>query len=387
MGPLSGIKVVELVGLGPGPFCGMLLSDLGADVISVERPGLTDRDDAICMRGRRSIGLNLKHPQSVELLLDLCETADVVYEGFRPGVAERLGVGPEHCMARNPALIYGRMTGWGQDGPLANSAGHDINYISLSGALHSIGRQDDIPVPPLNLVGDYGGGGMVLALGILSALVERDRSGAGQVIDASMVEGSALLMSVFYGLRDQGLHSDQRGSNQLDSGAPYYDVYETATEAGEQRQFISIGPLEPQFYGSLVEKLELEPAEFFPQEERAAWPSRKKTLTRVFKSKSRDQWQRILEGTDTCFAPVLSMKEAAGHPQNRHRSSFVDVQGVVQPAPAPKFSRTQPVVPRAARKVGEDSRDIMGELGYSAEQVRALEAAGAVSSAEAGLTD
>lgn len=379
MGPLEGIKVVELAGLGPGPFCGMLLADMGADVISVERPGVTDRDDAVCMRGRRSIGLNLKQSESVELLLDLVAKADVLYEGFRPGVAERLGIGPQQCMARNPGLVYGRMTGWGQDGPLAHTAGHDINYISLSGALHAVGRKNEAPVPPLNLVGDYGGGGMVLAFGILSALVERNHSGEGQIVDASMLEGSSLLMSVFHGLSAKGLHSNQRGSNELDTGAPYYDVYETSAEPGEERRFISIGPLEPQFYASLVARLELDPADFFPQADRTAWPKRKEILTSLFKTRTRDEWQHILEGTDVCFAPVLSIQEAIQHPQNIHRASFVEIEGVMQPAPTPKFSRTQPAVPTAARTIGYDSRQIMQELGYSKEKVMSLESSGAVS--------
>jgi alpha-methylacyl-CoA racemase len=356
----------------------MLLSDMGAEVISVERPGVTDRDDAVCMRGRRSIALNLKRPESVAVLLDLCETADVVFEGFRPGVAERLGIGPEDCMGRNPGLIYGRMTGWGQDGPLANTAGHDINYISLSGALHAIGRKNEVPLPPLNLVGDYGGGGMVLAFGILSALVERNRSGKGQIIDASMVEGSALLMSVFYGLQAKGLHSENRGSNLLDSGAPFYEVYETRTDAGQERQFISIGPLEPQFYQLLLETIGADPDEFQPQHDQAAWPQRKQILRSIFRSKTRYEWRQILEGTDACFAPVLSMPEAADHPQNISRSSFVKVDGVIQPAPAPKFSRTQPNTPRGARDIGQDGQQILYELGYSPEKVGSLKSSGAV---------
>lgn len=378
MGPLQGIKVIELVGLGPGPFCGMLLSDMGADVISVERPGTADRDDTVCMRGRRSIALNLKLPESVDVLLDLCETADVLFEGFRPGVAERLGVGPQECMARNPELIYGRMTGWGQDGPLANTAGHDINYISLSGALHAIGRENEIPLPPLNLVGDYGGGGMVLAFGILSALVERNLSGKGQVIDASMVEGSALLMSVFFGMQARGLHNEMRGSNLLDSGAPFYEVYETRTDPHQQRQFISIGPLEPQFYQLLIEAIGADRDTFLPQHDRSVWPERKRILTSIFKSKTRIEWQQVLEGTDTCFAPVLSMAEAANHPQNISRSSFVNVDGVIQPAPAPKFSRTAPETPRGARDPGQDSQQILHELGYSPEKVGSLKSSGAV---------
>lgn len=379
MGPLKGIEIIELVSLGPGPFCGMLLSDMGAEVISVERPGVSDREDVVCMRGRKSIALDLKQPEGVEVVLDLCATADVLFEGFRPGVATRLGVGSEACMARNPALIYGRMTGWGQSGPLANAAGHDINYIALSGALHSIGRENEIPVPPLNLVGDYGGGGMVLALGILSALIERNQSGQGQVVDASMVEGSALLMSVFYGLRANGLHSDQRGTNVLDSGAPFYEVYATRAESGQAPQFISIGPLEPQFYQLLVDKLAVKTEDFFPQQKRSAWPKRKKILESVFKSKTRSEWQQILEGTDVCFAPVLSMEEAVQHPQNIASSSFVNVGEVAQPAPTPKFSRTKPDIPSAAKKSGADTDQILQDLGYPLERVLSLRASGAVS--------
>lgn len=378
MGPLQGITVIELAGLGPGPFCGMLLSDMGADVISVERPGVADRDDVVCMRGRRSITLDLKQPQAVAVLLDLCETADVLFEGFRPGVAERLGIGPDVCMARNPALIYGRMTGWGQDGPLANSAGHDINYIALSGALHAIGRNNESPLPPLNLVGDYGGGGMVLAFGILSALLERYQSGKGQIIDASMVEGSALLMSVFYGLHAQGRHSEHRGTNLLDSGAPFYDVYETKPEPGKTREFISIGSLEPQFYKTLIDAIGADRNDFFPQQNTHAWPDRKSTLAKLFMRRTREQWCQILEGTDACFAPVLSMAEAVTHPQNVARNSFVEVDGIVQPAPTPKFSRTQPDTPGAAKTNGEDSRKILQELDYSTEKIALLGSSGAV---------
>ncbi|TXS89517.1 CoA transferase [Parahaliea maris] len=378
MGPLEGFRIIELTGIGPGPFCGMLLSDLGAEIISIERPGGGSRDDAVCMRNRRSVCVDLKQPEGVELVLDLCESADAIYEGFRPGVAERLGLGPEVCRQRNPGLVYGRITGWGQTGPLAQAAGHDINYISLSGALHAIGRAGERPLPPLNLAGDYGGGGLFLALGILSALLEKSRSGQGQVVDASMVEGSAALMAVFYGLHAQGLHSTERGTNLLDTGAPFYEVYETLTESGQAPQYVSVGPLEPQFYAMLVKAVGGEQTDFYPQHATDAWPRRKEQLAAIFGQKSRDEWCELLEGTDACFAPILSLTEAPGHPHNQARGSFVTVDGVTQPAPAPKFSRSQPATPSAAVPQGHDTEAVLAEMGYTAEKLAALRSSGAV---------
>lgn len=374
-GPLSGIRVIELAGIGPGPFCAMMLADMGADVISVERPGMDSaeaRGDTVCWRGRRSVVVDIKQADGVKIVLDLCREADVLLEGFRPGVTERLGLGPEACHAVNERLVYARMTGWGQHGPLAQAAGHDINYISLSGALHSIGRYGERPVPPLNLVGDYGGGGMLLAFGIASALVERGRSGKGQVIDAAMTEGSALLMSVFYGMQSRGLCGTQPGENFLGGSAPYYDVYETKTADGEPRQYVSIGPLEPQFYQQLAELAELPEDEFFPQEDIRQWPQRKQQLREIFRSKSRDEWCEIFAGSDACFAPVLSMVEAPEHPHNQARGSFVEIDGLVQPGPAPRFSRSQTDTPSAARRPGADTRQLLAELGYSSETIERL---------------
>jgi len=380
-GPLAGITVVELAGIGPGPFCAMLLADMGADVISVERPGSsldTKKADIVCWRGRQSIVVDIKQAEGVEVVLDLVRDADVLMEGFRPGVVERLGLGPDVCQALNPGLVYGRMTGWGQDGPLARAAGHDINYISLSGALHGIGRAGDVPVPPLNLVGDYGGGGMLLAFGIVSALVDKNRSGKGQVIDASMVEGSALLSSVFFGMRAQGLCGLQPGENVLGTAAPYYEVYETRTGPGEERQYVSIGPLEPQFYRLLVSLAELPEDDFHPQHDKVAWPRRKEKLRELFLSKTRDEWCDVFAGTDACFAPVLSIDEAPDHPHNRARGSFVEIDGVAQPAPSPNFSRTQPSEPHAARLPGQDTDGVLQKLGYLADRIEQLKQAGVV---------
>ena len=374
-GPLAGIRVVELAGIGPGPFCAMLLADMGAEVISVERPVHdpgAPREDAVCWRGRRSIVVDIKQAAGVEVVLDLCREADVLLEGFRPGVVERLGVGPEACHRINPGLIYGRMTGWGQDGPLAETAGHDINYIALSGALHGIGRCGDVPVPPLNLIGDYGGGGMLLAFGIATALVERGRSGKGQVIDASMVEGSALLMSVFFSTHAYGLWGLQPGQNILGSAAPFYEVYETRPVPGQERQYISIGPLESKFYDELIERAGLSKEDFYPQMKQADWPARKQRLQQVFLSKTRDEWCQLLENSDACFAPVLSFREAPDHPHNRARGTFGEIDGMVQPLPAPKFSRTVPRVPKAARTPGQDTNQLLLEMGYSNADIEAL---------------
>ena len=375
-GPLSHLRIIELAGIGPGPFCGMMLADMGAEVIRVDRPGGNPSAAAghdVLFRNRRSIAVNLKTPEGVETILKLCESADGIFEGFRPGVAERLGVGPEQCLARNPALVYGRMTGWGQDGPLASAAGHDINYISLSGALHATGRRGEKPVPPLNLVGDFGGGGMMMAFGMVCGMLEAKTSGQGQVIDSSMVEGSAALMAMFYGLRGQGLFSDERGSHMLDSGAHFYDVYETA-----DGRYVSIGSIEPQFYALLKEKAGLDEADFGEHMNPAKWPQQKEKLAAIIKRRSRDEWCDLMEGSDVCFAPVLGLEEAPQHPHNQARGSFVEVNGVPQHAPTPRFSRSQSATPTPARVPGTDTRAVLADCGFGDAEIAELIKAGAV---------
>ena len=372
MGPLSGLKVVEIEGLGPAPFCGMLFADLGAEVISITRKSSSKaRPESISERGKKTIALNLKDPEAIEIVLSLCERADVFTEGFRPGVAERLGIGPEQCMNRNPKLVYGRMTGWGQTGPLASAAGHDINYISLSGALHAIGRAGERPLPPLNLVGDFGGGGMFLAFGVMYAAWEAQRSGQGQVVDVSMVEGSAALMHMMYGMLASRVWADDRGSNMLDGAAHFYDTYETA-----DGKYVSIGSIEPQFYQKLIELAELDPEEFAPQLDISQWADLKSKLTQVFGRKTRDEWCSIMEGTDVCFAPILSMNEAANHPHNVARGSFIEIEGVNQPAPAPRFDRTVPSTPESARPAGSDTDSVLSELGFEQQKIDDLRASG-----------
>jgi len=374
MGPLKGLRIIEIEGLGPAPFCGMMLADMGAEVISVTRKSdNADRRAQISERGKRSVAINLKSPEGVEAILKLCESADALIEGFRPGVAERLGIGPDDCMARNPKLVYGRMTGWGQTGPLAQVAGHDMNYISLSGAQHAIGRAGEKPVPPLNLVGDFGGGGMFLAFGLMCAIHEAGQSGKGQVVDVSMVEGSAALMHMMYSFKAMGAWEDKRGVNMLDTGAHYYDTYETS-----DGKYVSIGSIEPQFYALLIELAGLDKEEFAPQNDRAQWPALKEKLAAVMKSKTRDEWCAIMEGTDVCFAPILSMTEAPDHPHNKARNSFLEIDGVVQPAPAPKFSRTEPAVRSSASAAGSDTDEVLASIGYSAADIKRLREAGAV---------
>jgi len=360
MGPLNGFKIIEMAGLGPAPFAGMLLADMGAEIIVVEKKADPEKNryPVSTSRGKRSIALNLKDPKELEILLQLVEKADALYEGFRPGVMERLGIGPDVLQKRNPKLVIGRMTGWGQEGPLAKVAGHDINYISLTGALHAIGRKDSKPVPPLNLVGDYGGGGMFLVTGILAALLETQKSGKGQVIDVAMTDGSAILMSVFNTLNALGLQSTQPGSNMLDSGAHYYDVYETKDD-----KYISIGSIEPQFYAILIEKAGLDAEEFTPQNDRSKWSELKDKITAVFKTKTRDEWCAIMEGTDICFAPVLDFLEAQKHPHNVARNTYIKVDGITQPAPAPRFSRTVSEVQFGARAAGEDTEAVLKDWG------------------------
>ena len=378
MGPLSGIRIIELEGLGPAPFAGMMFADMGAEVISITRKSAAaDAPVAniISERGKKSIALNLKDPRGVEVLLTLCESADALIEGFRPGVAERLGIGPEQCLARNPKLVFGRMTGWGQTGPMAQAAGHDINYISLSGALHAMGRAGDKPVPPTNLVGDFGGGGMFLAFGVVSAILEASRSGKGQVVDTSMVEGSAALMHMMYCFLNQNLWQDERGVNMLDTGAHFYETYETS-----DAKHVSIGPIEPQFYHIFKEKLGLDEDSFGAQMDTSRWPELKQKLTEIFLTKTRDQWCEIFEGSDACFAPILSMTEAPKHPHNVARKSFIEVEGQIQPGPAPKFSRTTPEVLKGAPRPGGDTESVLTELaGYDAASLASLRAEGVLS--------
>jgi len=378
-GPLAGVKVLELAGIGPGPFCGMLLADMGADVLRVDRLQANDlglpvaQKHDIMSRGRRSIALDLKRQESVAMVLDWAAKADALIEGFRPGVTERLGLGPDACRARNPRLVYGRITGWGQDGPLAQAAGHDINYIALSGALHAIGRKGAAPVPPLNLVGDFGGGGMVLAFGIACALYESRASGQGQVIDAAMSEGAASLMAMFYGRMAAGQWRDQRGVNVLDTGAPWYDVYETA-----DGRHVAIGAIEGRFYAELLARLGLDPAVLPGQFEFGRWPELRAAFTAAFKNKTRDEWCREMEGTDACFAPVLSLAEAPRHAHNRARGAFVDIDGVTQPAPAPRYSRTPGAIARGAPRRGEGGAQALADWGFGPAEIEAFRARGAL---------
>jgi alpha-methylacyl-CoA racemase len=357
----------------------MLLADLGADVIRVDRAQNVGGGDPesppadLLARGRRSIGVDLKTPAGVETVLRLVAEADVLIEGFRPGVMERLGLGPEVCAARNPRLVYGRMTGWGQEGPLANAAGHDINYISLTGALHAIGRRGEAPVPPLNLVGDFGGGTMYLVMGVLAALVERQTSGKGQVVDAAMTDGAASLMTIFYGIKAIGFWKDERGVNMLDSGAHFYDVYET-----KDGRHVSIGSIEPQFYALLLQHTGLAGEDLPAQFDRDRWPELKEKMAAIFRSKTRDEWCAIMEGSDVCFAPVLSMTEAPRHPHNVARGTFTEVKGVVQPAPAPRFSRTPGAIQGPPAHPGQHTDAALADWGFSAGEIAKLRAAKAI---------
>ena len=339
-GPLVGLRVIEFAGIGPGPFACMLLSDMGADVVTIDRPNkkLGDKTN-ITGRGRSIVLCDLKNPDGLDQVLQLLEKADVLVEGFRPGVMERLGLGPEDVVKRCPRLIYGRMTGWGQHGTLTQAAGHDLNYIAITGALHAIGSFEGPPVPPLNLVGDYGGGSLYLIVGILAALQERHRSGRGQVVDAAMSDGVISLMTNFVAHSLRGLFKEQRGSNMLDGGAPYYGVYETA-----DKKYVSIGPIEPQFFAEICLRLNINPDLHSVQHDRKRWPELRAEFERIFKSRSREEWTTLLEGTDTCFAPVLALSEATTHPHNLARQAFIDIDGVKQPAPAPRFSRTPSIV-------------------------------------------
>ena len=379
-GPLVGVKVLELAGIGPGPFCGMLLADMGADVLRIDRlqdAGLgsarVEPKYDVMSRGRRSLALDLKQAESVEAVLALAAKADALIEGFRPGVTERLGLGPDTCLARNPRLVYGRITGWGQDGPLAQAAGHDINYIALTGALHAIGRNGEPPTPPLNLVGDFGGGGMYLAFGVACALYEARASGKGQVIDAAMTEGAASLMAIFYGRMASGQWRDERGVNAIDSGAPWYDVYETA-----DGKHVAIGSIEKPFYAELLDHLGFDPKTLPDQQDRNGWPELRAAFTAAFKTKPRDEWCKQMEGTDVCFAPVLSLAEAPQHVHNHTRQSFVEIGGVTQPAPAPRFSRTPGAVSRGAPRRGEGGAEALADWGFSHAEIEALQARGAL---------
>ncbi len=378
MGPLKNIRVVELAGIGPGPMCGMLLADLGADVVRVERTeasGLGTPSESqfeVTNRGKRLIAVNLKKSQGRTIVLRLIDRADVLIEGFRPGVMERLGVGPEICRSRNPRLVYGRMTGFGQDGVLANAAGHDLNYIALTGALHAMGPRNGPPIPPLNLIGDFGGGALYLAFGIVSALFERQQSGEGQIIDAAVVEGAASLMSVFYGRKAAGLWKE-RGENILDGGAPYYGVYET-----RDGLYISIAAIERKFFAELARRIGLEESFVVRQEDRAHWPEMEQKLKAIFLAKTRNEWCALLEGTDACFAPVLSMSEAPRHPHNVSRNVFVDVSGYFQPAPAPRFSRSKTATPGPVAAIGAQTDQVLAEVGYCEAEVAVLRNAGAI---------
>lgn len=389
MGPLSGITVVEMSGIGPGPFAGMMLADLGATVIRVDRlPGgkrglltvLSEGRADVVSRGRRSIAVDLKSAEGVELVLKLVDSADVLIEGYRPGVMERLGLGPDVCLERNPRLVFGRMTGWGQDGPLAQAAGHDINYIALSGALGAIGRHGQTPVPPLNLVGDYGGGGMLLVYGVAAALLSVARTGAGQVVDAAMVDGSALLMAQFYGMSALGRWTEERGTNLLDTGAPFYDVY-----ASSDGGYLSVGPLEPAFFAILLERLGIDDIDAGSQYDPRSWPLLRIRLAAEFASRTRGASEELFADVDGCVFPVLSISEAPQHPHNVARGTFVTRDDVVQPAPAPRFSvtPTQPGLPPPS--VGEHTDAVLADLGMSDDEVRRLREAGVVGSAELPL--
>ena len=379
MGPLVGFKIIEMAGIGPAPMCAMLLADLGATVLRIDRQqpsglGLPSHTRfQILHRSRHAIAVDLKKREGVDLVLRLAGTADALIEGFRPGVMERLGLGPDQCLARNPKLVFGRMTGWGQEGPLAQAAGHDLNYIALAGVLHSIGRAGEPPTPPLNLVGDFGGGALYLAFGLVCALLEAQRSGKGQVVDAAMVDGAASLMSIFYALHAAGSFSLKRGENVLDSGAFFYDVYECA-----DGKYISLASIEDKFLEEFLRRMEIDAKEMPAKMDRARWPEAKAKLARRFKSKTRDEWCRLLEGSDACFAPVLTLEEAPAHPHNAARRSFVEVDGIVQPAPAPRFSRTPASKPTPPEEPGERGIQSLAQWGLSETEIAQYRRSGAL---------
>jgi len=373
MGPLEEIRIVEFAGIGPAPFCAMVLADLGAQVIRIDRPAAagTGQPSDVLHRSRPAIAVDLKNPAGLALALRLIDRADALIEGFRPGVMERLGLGPEVCQTRNAKLVYGRMTGWGQTGPLRDAAGHDINYIALTGALHAIGRAGDCPPPPLNLVGDFGGGGMLLAVGILAGILEAQRSGKGQVIDAAMTDGAALLMAIIYGFAAGGGWTNQRASNLLDGGAHFYDTYECA-----DGKWVAIGPIEPQFYALFLSKAGITDPATQQQYDRTQWPALKLRLREIFLTKTRQEWCELLEGSDACVAPVLDLDEAPQHPHNVARQTFVNVGGVVQPAPAPRFSRTPATAPTVPQPVGQQAAGTLAAWGFSDEEIRDLRQSG-----------
>lgn len=383
MGPLAGIRVVEFAGIGPAPFCGMVLSDLGADVVRIDRipgppadgppTGMATLTEGILGRGRRSVGVDLKNPDGKAVAADLVAGADALIEGFRPGVMERLGFGPEECLEVNPRLVYGRLTGWGQDGPYAQAAGHDLNYIALAGALAPIGRRGQRPVPPLNVLGDFAGGGMLLAMGLAAALVEAGRSGRGQVVDAAMVDGSAYLMTMMFELLGRGAWTEEHEANPNDGGAHFYDVYATA-----DGRHVSVAPMEPQFYAELLRRLGPDADGLPEQWDRERWPEATERLAAVFRTRTRDEWCDLLEGTDACFAPVLTMSEAPSHPHNVHRATFTTLDGAPTPAPAPRFSRTPAAVAGPAPVAGQHTDQVLAEAGLPRERIDALRASGAV---------
>ncbi|GJH15723.1 CoA transferase [Caballeronia novacaledonica] len=378
-GPLAGIRIVELGGVGPAPFCCMLLADLGADIVRIDRPPGYDGGAPVehrfnlLHRGRRSAALDLKKREATDAVLKLVRSADAFIEGFRPGVAEKLGLGPDVCLAANPALVYGRMTGWGQDGPLAQAPGHDINYISLTGVLHSVGRAQGGPAIPLNLAGDFGGGSLYLALGVVSALLERQRSGKGQVIDAAMVDGSASLMTLFYGLRAGDYWRDERGVNRLDSGAPWYNVYET-----KDGRWLSLGSNEARFWRNTLALLDLREDDMPAQHDRAQWPAVHAIFAARFRTRTRDEWCALAQGREVCIAPVLSMAEAPDHPHLRARETFIENDGVIQPAPAPRFSRTPGAIQRPPPAPGENTDAVLADWGFTPEELNALRETGAI---------
>jgi len=373
MGPLAGIKVVELAGIGPGPMCAMLLSDMGAEVLRVDRvtpSGLGMKREPrfdLLNRGRRSVAIDVKTDEGRETALRLIDQADALIEGFRPGVMERLGLGPEPCLARNPALVYGRMTGWGQSGPISHAAGHDINYIALTGALHAVGPRNGPPVVPLNLFGDFGGGALYLAFGIACGIIEARESGQGQIVDAAMTDGSASLMTMFYGMLASGNWNDRRGSNAVDGGSHFYTIYET-----KDAKHVSIGSIEAKFYAELLQLTGLVEETLPEQFDADSWETMREKLTVIFKSKTRDEWVAIMEGSDVCFAPVLSLSEAPEHPHNKSRETFVEVDGIVQPAPAPRFSRTEAAIQSPPPSPGQHTGDALADWGFSADELAIL---------------
>lgn len=376
-GPLEGVVITELAGLGPAPFCGMLLADLGAEVVRVDRIGgprlpIGTVESDVLNRGKNSIAVDLKSPEGVDVVLRTVSRSDALIEGFRPGVAERLGIGPGECLARQPSLVYARMTGWGQTGPMADMAGHDIDYIALSGALHPIGRSDR-PVPPLNLVGDFGGGGMLLALGVLAALHHAGATGEGQVVDAAMVDGSALLTASHHGYLADGWWRPERESNLLDGAAPFYTTYETA-DGGH----MAVGALEPQFFAALLGGLDVHPGQVGDQSDRERWPEMRETFARRFATRTRDEWAEHFAGSDACVAPVLSMVEAPRHPHNTERKTFLTVAGVTQPAPAPRFSSTPSEIGGPPPRVGEDTDAVASAAGFSPDEIGMLRESGAI---------